>query len=147
MLEGEVFQHPLIPAVKETNMKKNPTMKRATMARLISETKDKVNFEQQKRTVFALVWLPITSLTYSCHFLLAKCLGDILLVRDVVLQVPAPGLHGGHVQLHPVPQGGLGLVAVFRLLPREALPEEPPGAGEVEGALVHVELHLTPRLL
>jgi len=88
-----------------------------------------------------------TTHMYSCHFLLAKCLGDILLVRDVVLQVPAPGLHGGHVQLHPVPQGGLGLVAVFRLLPGEALPEEPPGASEVEGALVHVELHLTPRLL
>merc|ERR1719350_2441162 len=27
MFEGEVFQHPLTPAVKETNMKKNPTMK------------------------------------------------------------------------------------------------------------------------
>ena len=36
MLEGEVFQQPLMPAVKETNMKKNPTMKRAIMARIIS---------------------------------------------------------------------------------------------------------------
>ena len=36
MLDGEVFQQPRTPAVKETNMKKKPTMKRATMARLMS---------------------------------------------------------------------------------------------------------------
>ena len=39
MLDGEVFQQPRIPAVKETNMKKNPTMKRAIMARIISAKK------------------------------------------------------------------------------------------------------------
>ena len=36
MLEGEVFQQPRMPAVKETNMKKKPTMKRAIMARIMS---------------------------------------------------------------------------------------------------------------
>merc|ERR1712218_9740 len=35
MFEGDVFQHPRTPAVKETNMKKKPTMKRATMARFM----------------------------------------------------------------------------------------------------------------
>ena len=146
MFDGDVFQQPLIPAVKETNMKKNPTMKRATMARLMSETRNKVNLSNKKEAFFVLVRLPFASLTYSSHFLLAECLGDVLLVGDVVLQVPTPGLHGGHVQLHPVPQGGLGLVTVLGLLPGEALSEEPPGAGEVEGALVHVQLYLPPRL-
>ena len=37
MFEGEVFQHPLTPTVKFTNMKKKPTMKRATIALIISE--------------------------------------------------------------------------------------------------------------
>ena len=36
MLDGEVFQQPRMPAVKETNMKKNPTMNRAIMARIMS---------------------------------------------------------------------------------------------------------------
>ena len=36
MLDGDVFQQPMMPAVKETNMKKNPTMKRAIIARIIS---------------------------------------------------------------------------------------------------------------
>ena len=35
-MEGEVFQQPRMPAVKETNMKKKPTMKRAIMARIMS---------------------------------------------------------------------------------------------------------------
>merc|ERR550517_2348856 len=35
MLDGEVFQQPRTPAVNETNMKKKPTMNRATMARFI----------------------------------------------------------------------------------------------------------------
>ena len=40
MFEGDVFQQPRIPAVKETNMKKNPTMNRAIMARIISTKKN-----------------------------------------------------------------------------------------------------------
>jgi hypothetical protein len=36
MLVGEVFQQPRTPAVKATNMKKKPTMKRAIMARAMS---------------------------------------------------------------------------------------------------------------
>jgi len=36
-LEGEVLQHPTTPVVKETNMKKKATMKRAIMERPISE--------------------------------------------------------------------------------------------------------------
>ena len=39
MLDGEVFQQPRMPAVKETNMKKNPTMNRAIMARIMSTEK------------------------------------------------------------------------------------------------------------
>ncbi len=35
--EGEVLQHPTTPVVKETNMKKKATMKRAIMERPISE--------------------------------------------------------------------------------------------------------------
>ena len=42
MLEGDVFQQPRMPAVKETNMKKNPTMKRAIIARIISGEKRKL---------------------------------------------------------------------------------------------------------
>jgi hypothetical protein len=37
MLVGEVFQQPRTPAVKATNMKKNPTMNRAIIARAMSE--------------------------------------------------------------------------------------------------------------
>ena len=37
MLEGDVLQQPTIPVVKETNMKKKATMKRAIIARPISE--------------------------------------------------------------------------------------------------------------
>ena len=36
MFDGEVSQQPRMPAVKETNMKKKPTMKRAIMARIMS---------------------------------------------------------------------------------------------------------------
>jgi hypothetical protein len=36
MLVGEVFQQPRTPAVKATNIKKKPTMKRAIMARAMS---------------------------------------------------------------------------------------------------------------
>lgn len=36
MLDGEVLQHPTMPVVKATNMKKNATMKRAIIARPIS---------------------------------------------------------------------------------------------------------------
>ena len=39
MLDGDVFQHPRIPAVKDTNMKKNPTMNKAIIARIISANK------------------------------------------------------------------------------------------------------------
>ena len=39
MLDGEVFQQPRMPAVKETNIKKNPTMNRAIMARIMSTEK------------------------------------------------------------------------------------------------------------
>ena len=42
MLDGEVFQQPRMPAVKETNMKKNPTMNRAIMARIMSKGSIKV---------------------------------------------------------------------------------------------------------
>ena len=44
MLEGDVFQQPRMPAVKETNMKKNPTMKRAIIARIISGGKERENY-------------------------------------------------------------------------------------------------------
>jgi hypothetical protein len=40
ILVGEVFQQPRTPAVKATNMKKNPTMKRAIIARAMSENLD-----------------------------------------------------------------------------------------------------------
>ena len=36
MLEGDVFQQPMMPAVKETNMKKKPTRNKAIMARIMS---------------------------------------------------------------------------------------------------------------
>ena len=39
MLDGEVFQQPRMPAVKETNIKKNPTMNRAIIARIMSTEK------------------------------------------------------------------------------------------------------------
>ena len=44
MFDGEVFQQPRMPAVKETNMKKNPTMKRAIIARIISEGKENYRY-------------------------------------------------------------------------------------------------------
>lgn len=37
MFDGEVLQHPTTPVVKETNMKKKATMKRAIMERPMSE--------------------------------------------------------------------------------------------------------------
>lgn len=36
MLDGDVFQQPMMPAVKETNMKKKPTRNKAIMARIMS---------------------------------------------------------------------------------------------------------------
>merc|ERR1719450_1164470 len=32
----------------------------------------------------------------SCHLFLVECLGDVVLVRDEVVHIPAPGLHEGH---------------------------------------------------
>ena len=46
MFDGEVFQQPRMPAVKETNMKKKPTMNRAIMARIMSASNRE--FEQYK---------------------------------------------------------------------------------------------------
>ncbi len=51
MLVGEVFQQPRTPAVKATNMKKNPTMNRAIIARAMSEKMEKIitDFLLEKR--------------------------------------------------------------------------------------------------
>ena len=38
MFDGDVLQQPTTPVMKETNMKKNATMKRAIMERPISAT-------------------------------------------------------------------------------------------------------------
>ena len=40
-LEGEVLQQPTMPVVKETNMKKNATMKRAIIERPMSAKNEK----------------------------------------------------------------------------------------------------------
>ena len=50
MLDGEVFQQPRMPAVKETNMKKNPTMNRAIMARIMS-TEKHLSLERTKNII------------------------------------------------------------------------------------------------
>jgi hypothetical protein len=41
-LEGEVLQQPTMPVVKETNMKKKATMKRAIIERPMSEKEKKI---------------------------------------------------------------------------------------------------------
>ena len=41
ILDGDVLQHPTIPVVNETNMKKKATIKSAIIARDISEMKKK----------------------------------------------------------------------------------------------------------
>ena len=41
-LEGEVLQQPTMPVVKETNMKKNATMKRAIIERPMSAKNEKM---------------------------------------------------------------------------------------------------------
>ena len=55
MLDGDVFQQPMMPAVKETNMKKKPTRKRAIMARIIS------------RKLVKIFLLLLSSNYYSTH--------------------------------------------------------------------------------
>jgi hypothetical protein len=51
-LEGEVLQHPTMPVVKETNMKKKATMKSAIMERPMSGNKeDDVNYNS--KNIFA----------------------------------------------------------------------------------------------
>ena len=63
MLDGEVFQQPRMPAVKETNMKKNPTMNRAIMARIMSKEKhysiflERLNKDVHLRTLVICSWL------------------------------------------------------------------------------------------
>ena len=42
MLEGEVLQQPTMPVVKETNMKKKDTMKRAIIPRPMSGKKERI---------------------------------------------------------------------------------------------------------
>ena len=68
-------------------------------------------------------------LTDSGHLLGTQVVGDTVLVRDVVVQVSAPGLDGAHVEVEVLPLGGCGLLA------RVALPEETPGPCEVEGGV------------
>ena len=121
MLEGEVFQQPRTPAVKETNMKKKPTMKRAIMARFISA---KVKC---KKSLDVIKEFFNFQLTDSCHLLSIEVVGDAILVRDVVVKVAAPGLHGAHIEVKGLALGG------FRFLARVALPEETSGPCEVEG--------------
>ena len=75
-----------------------------------------------------------TKLTYSCHHVGGEADGLVILVRDVVVEVPAPGLHRRHVQLHHPLFGPLGL------LPREALAEQTPGTGVVQRALLELLL-------
>ena len=138
MLDGDVFQHPRMPAVKETNMKKNPTMNRAIMARIISA----------KKCWFGnILILKYFGLTDSGHLLLVESLGLIVLIRNVVVNIAAPGLHGAHVQLHQVSQRSVGLVSIVRLFSKETLPEESPGSGEVKRTLVDQLLHIPVTLL
>ena len=44
----------------------------------------------------------VIPLTYSGHLLLVERLGNVILVRNVVVHIPAPSLHGGNVKLHQV---------------------------------------------
>ena len=126
MLEGEVFQHPLMPAVKETNMKKNPTMKRAIIARIISGVRQSYrdsNFNPE--------------LTYPGHLFLVELGSHVVLVGDVVVNIPAPGLHRGHVDLHQAGERDPGLLRlVIQLLAQVTFSEEAPCSCVVQRALV-----------
>ena len=68
-------------------------------------------------------------LTDSGHLLGIEVVGDAVLVRDVVVEVSAPGLDRAHVEFEVLPLGGLGFLA------RVALSEETPGPCEVEGGV------------
>jgi len=74
---------------------------------------------------------------YSGHLLSIECLGHIVLVRDEVVHIAAPGLHWRHVQLDQVTQGSVGLLRVIRLFSQETLSEESSGPGEVKWTLIH----------
>ena len=65
----------------------------------------------------------------SGHLLGIEVVGDAVLVRDVVVEVSAPGLNGAHVEVEVLSLGRL------RLLARVALSEETPGPCEVEGGV------------
>ena len=100
-------------------MKKKPTMKRATMARFMSENESvrKMRIESNDQ------------LTNSSHLLSVEVVGDAIFVRNVVVKVAAPGLDRAHVQVKGWTLRGLGLLS------RVALPEEPPGPCEEEGGV------------
>ena len=100
-------------------MKKKPTMKRATMARFMSE----------KESVIKMRIETSGQLTNSSHLLSVEVVGDAIFVRNVVVKVAAPGLDRAHVQVKGWTLRGLGLLS------RVALPEEPPGPCEVEGGV------------
>ena len=98
-------------------MKKKPTMKRATMARFMSE----------KESVIKMRIETSGQLTNSSHLLSVEVVGDAIFVRNVVVKVAAPGLDGAHIEVKGLALGG------FRFLARVALPEETSGPCEVEG--------------
>ena len=73
-------------------MKKKPTMKRAIIARIISEGKE--NYTSESQTLYE-------KLTDSGHLFLVEGLCLIILIRDEVVNIPAVGLHRGDVDILP----------------------------------------------
>ena len=78
-------------------------------------------------------------LTNSRHLFLVECFGDVILVRDVVVNISAPRLHWWHVDLDQPGERDLSVLGVIiQLLPKVALSEQSPGPCEVQRALVQV---------